>query len=476
MTRIPSAPALWALFLALATGLSGMPAASGLQQDPLASALTPKTEQAADSPAVANWRTLTRRTRVLQEEVGTMLSGISLTDVDAQNAQLARIEKINAQLTELKMETFAAAAVAFGENPKATSNLLLARDALSWLRVLMGEDPEIPMFNPAEASALTSRFIAGGCNDPKFTRMALRALVGCQAFEQIPELSARLKELETPIDQPTTDLLAKMAAKWQRELEFRKRDETAELPLVRIETDSGFMVAELFEDDAPNTVNNFVSLVKKGFYTDQIFFGVQPGFIVATGCPDGTGSGGPGYTIPPELGLPTARDHFAGCLSVFHMSGEEPGSRFGIVYQPVPDRDGQFTVFGRIIEGAEVLNAMPTYAPVDQLAGKKPSRLVSMTMIRERNHEYAPQQTTPSAGSTPADPGMKAVPPATDPAGADKSGNTPPGAGSGGTGTVPAPNPAFPPAEPPPGATPPASGGGGLSGSGNRGDKGIPSR
>lgn len=122
-----------------------------------------------------------------------------------------------------------------------------------------------------------------------------------------------------------------------------------------IETDHGNIVIELFEKDAPGTVENFVSLIKKGFYDGLTFHRVIPGFVAQGGCPYGNGTGGPGYEIKCETeGNPNK--HIRGAVSMAHRGKDTGGSQFFIVYEPQPHLDGVHTVFGQVIEGMEAVD------------------------------------------------------------------------------------------------------------------------
>ena len=122
-----------------------------------------------------------------------------------------------------------------------------------------------------------------------------------------------------------------------------------------IETDKGNIVLELFENDAPNTVANFVKLINKGYYNGLKFHRVIPDFMIQGGCPVGNGTGGPGYTIKCEI---NPRKHLAGTLSMAHAGKDTGGSQFFITHSPQPHLDGVHTVFGQVIEGMDVVNAI----------------------------------------------------------------------------------------------------------------------
>ncbi len=114
---------------------------------------------------------------------------------------------------------------------------------------------------------------------------------------------------------------------------------------------------ELFENEAPNTVANFVKLAESGFYDGLTFHRVIPGFVSQGGCPLGSGMGGPGYTIDCETkGNP--HKHLAGALSMAHAGKNTGGSQFFLVHEPQPHLDGVHTVFGQTLSGLDTIKAM----------------------------------------------------------------------------------------------------------------------
>ncbi|NLK00369.1 MAG: peptidylprolyl isomerase [Clostridia bacterium] len=118
-----------------------------------------------------------------------------------------------------------------------------------------------------------------------------------------------------------------------------------------IETEKGKIVVELFDEEAPDTVGNFIQLIEKGFYDGLTFHRVIPGFVIQGGCPEGDGTGGPGYCINCEI---NEHKHVRGALSMAHAGKDTGGSQFFICYDSFPHLDGVHTVFGRVTEGMEV--------------------------------------------------------------------------------------------------------------------------
>ena len=134
-------------------------------------------------------------------------------------------------------------------------------------------------------------------------------------------------------------------------------------PIITITMQDGsVMKGELYPEIAPNTVNNFISLVKKGYYNGLIFHRVIPGFMIQGGCPDGTGMGGPGYCIKGEFsqnGFKNNLKHTKGVLSMARtMAPNTAGSQFFIMHQTSPHLDGAYAAFGKITEGLDVIDAI----------------------------------------------------------------------------------------------------------------------
>lgn len=128
-------------------------------------------------------------------------------------------------------------------------------------------------------------------------------------------------------------------------------------PIVTIKTNEGTIQIELYPQVAPNTVNNFISLVKKGFYDGTIFHRVIPGFMIQGGDPEGTGMGGPGYSIRGEFSsnrFPNDLKHTRGVLSMARsMNPNSAGSQFFLMVEDAPHLDGEYAAFGKVISGME---------------------------------------------------------------------------------------------------------------------------
>lgn len=185
---------------------------------------------------------------------------------------------------------------------------------------------------------------------------------------------------------------------WEREKSLREAAENAEgedrLPQVKIVVENrGEITLELYENEAPETVANFIHLIEKGFYDGRTFHRVIGNFMVQGGCPKGDGTGGPGYEIFCECVNENHRKHFAGSLSMAHAGRDTGGSQFFLTLVTTPDLDGKHTVFGRIIEGFDVLAKIQRRDPdkPEDLA-KMPDKIEKIEVLFKRNHVYQPNK------------------------------------------------------------------------------------
>jgi len=163
-------------------------------------------------------------------------------------------------------------------------------------------------------------------------------------------------------------------------------------PIVTFEMENGDIIkAELYPEIAPNTVRNFISLVNSGFYNGLIFHRVIKGFMIQGGCPEGTGMGGPGYTIKGEFsknGFKNDLKHEPGVLSMARaMSPNSGGSQFFIMHQTSPHLDGSYAAFGKVIEGMEHVNEIADTA-TDYNDRPKADQIMKLVTVDTFGVEY----------------------------------------------------------------------------------------
>lgn len=240
-----------------------------------------------------------------------------------------------------------------------------------------------------------------------------RVIFSSFATNQFSECQKRVRQLEeltggVPVElQAIAGAIDQQVEAWNKELERREAEATADdLPRVELIIDQHGtpqrIVVELFENEAPNTVANFVSLVNQGFYDGHEFFRVTTHFDAAAGCPNNDGSGGPGYFIASEARQENARRHYRGSLAMVAGDAEgRSGSQFCIHFAPNPELDGKSTVFGRVIEGMDVVDRLtrshlldPQTNQLQKIPEIALSTIESAKVIRLREHEYVPVKMT----------------------------------------------------------------------------------
>lgn len=154
-------------------------------------------------------------------------------------------------------------------------------------------------------------------------------------------------------------------------------------PTITFETTAGVIIAELYPDIAPNTVNNFISLVNKNFYNGLTFHRVINGFMIQGGDPDGNGMGGPGYSIKGEFtrnGFTNNLKHTEGVLSMARSAmPDSAGSQFFIMHKTSPHLDGSYAAFGKVTEGMDVVNAIAETSTDMQDMPLEPQVMIKVT-------------------------------------------------------------------------------------------------
>jgi peptidyl-prolyl cis-trans isomerase B (cyclophilin B) len=173
-------------------------------------------------------------------------------------------------------------------------------------------------------------------------------------------------------------------------------------PIIALDTTAGEVQLELFEDDAPNTVNNFVQLVEKKFYDGLSFHRIIKNFMIQGGDPKGDGTGGPGYKFRDETkGNPNKNVQYA--LSMANSGANTNGSQFFIITNPegTPHLDGRHTVFGKVIKGQDVVDKLGT-SPTGANDKPNPEMKINVArVISKRSHPYAVRGTVPDPASMP---------------------------------------------------------------------------
>ena len=215
------------------------------------------------------------------------------------------------------------------------------------------------------------------------------ASYGLQDFKSADEFLTRLENANIGLDpRLRADFEATLVA-WEIESTLRSEEEKMDdLPRVKLETTDGDVVIELFENQAPNTVANFIKLVKEGYYDGLEFFHVVPSSYARSGCKANDGTTNPGYRIRNEF--ENGRRHFAGTVVMQNDGENTAGSQFIILHRADPNMAGKVVAFGRVIEGLDLVYG---FKPVNRIrsAGGKATVINKATILRDRGHEYEPE-------------------------------------------------------------------------------------
>ena len=291
----------------------------------------------------------------------------------------------------LQSRLLLAAEAAYKEAPNADKELaLFLRDTL---QQYLQKDAYEDAFRCGEI------LINGKHKDKRvynWTGVAAYALNKLDAAEKYFQIARAEGVLEGPGAQ-FYNTLPSQKRLWAEEKAIREKeakegeDPSKALPRVLMRTNRGDIVIELFENEAPNTVANFISLVDKKFYDGLTFHRVLENFMAQGGCPKGDGTAGPGYSIPCECYTDNFRKHFRGTLSMAHAGRDTGGSQFFLTFLPTPHLDGKHTAFGRVVEGMDVLQKLKRRDPQKEDA-PEPDKIIEATVLRKRAHSYKPQK------------------------------------------------------------------------------------
>jgi len=393
------------------------------------------TETASDAPKTSGspeFDALLKQWDELRDKLEKLQVDYKTSKPEGREPLVAEFNKLRAEGETLQPQVLKAAEAGFKANPKgvAFSTFLVA-----YAMGLYGRG------DYDEALRLADVLIAGGYENKRIYNLAGKAANNVCDFEKAEKYLTIARDA-TALDGRADGLLQNMAAYkplWKKEQEIRAQeakdaaDPAKALPRVLLKTEKGDIVIELFENEAPQTVGNFISLVEKGFYNGLTFHRVIHEFMAQGGDPKGTGGGGPEYMVPCECYQENHRLHFRGSLSMAHAGKDTGGSQFFLTFVPTPQLDGTavnpknlgacHTVFGRVVEGMDVLAKITRREATDPhgFGGAAPppraDKILEAKVLRKRSHPYEPTKVTPLTLATP-DP-TKADPAKSDPAKVD---------------------------------------------------------
>lgn len=340
--------------------------------------------------------------RRIQEEMNNLLAELAQLQIKYRTADEERRLEIQREWREriakgesLEPAYVEAALDAYGEAPNADKYLV------DLLVKLLQQRVERDEFE--SANAIGKLLVANRCENIRVPNMAGIAAFAVNDFEaaekdfQMAEESgyykvAPEKDKMAQIGQFYQHSVPEYKKIWEKEKSLREREAEADtLPRVLLKTSKGDVELELFENQAPNTVANFISLVERGFYNGLTFHRVLGGFMAQGGDPRGNGTGGPGYSIACECYQPDFRRHFRGTISMAHAGRDTGGSQFFLTFVPTPHLDGRHTAFGRVVKGMDVLAKLQRRNPDDQEAPRA-DKIIEAKVLRKRDHAYEPKK------------------------------------------------------------------------------------
>jgi cyclophilin family peptidyl-prolyl cis-trans isomerase len=332
-----------------------------------------------------------------REELNTALTG-----------QVAHAQTLINQVVEAGVEAYRAAP---NSNQQITDLLLGVARYYVVGRELPQSDGQIDGGDQYErALPIIKVLVDGGVDNQELLLWGFLSAFATNDFElaeryyQEAQQASTTEEQQLPADAAKTNtltLISKLAPLlpryrqlWAKELEIRNAEAKADdLPRVKLTTTKGEVTLELFENEAPQSVANFLTLVKQGHYNGSPFHRVIAKFMAQGGSKNDDGSGNLGYVIRDESTRPDRRTHFRGSLSMARLPGirDSGGSQFFLTFVPTPHLDGEHTVFGRVIDGIEVLADLqrrePSPNPAANAALPKPDRILKAEVLRDSKKE-----------------------------------------------------------------------------------------
>jgi cyclophilin family peptidyl-prolyl cis-trans isomerase len=306
-----------------------------------------------------------------------------LADESERSTISAEFDRALAEGKDLAPRLLAAAKKAYGLAPNAN------REVADYLFASLVDADQSDNY-PA-AIELSKLLIDGGYDDKDLYNYAGVAAFSSDEFDLAKEWFAKAgSKTLSPVGRKDMESVDEYQKLWPEEQKLREAEAKADdLPRVKLKTTKGDIVVELFENEAPNTVANFINLVEKHFYDNTPFHRVLAGFMAQGGDPQGTGQGGPDYHIACECYEPNHRNHFAGSLSMAHAGRDTGGSQFFLTFAPTPHLNGKHTVFGRVIEGMDVLPKLER-TEAGKAGSPPPDKIIEATVLRKRKHAYVP--------------------------------------------------------------------------------------
>ena len=323
-----------------------------------------------------------------------------------ENAILA----LQSEVVELNRLLEPAAVEAFRSDP--TSSRAAANKVFEVLASKLSPRGRNSNYNPAEGLRLVDTIleIKGGnigvepgvrplVEDQPFMNVIYQGYVasyGSQNFDRAEEFITRLENMEIGLDPKLRETFDATVEDWKKEELIRAEEARVDnLPRVKLETSDGDVLIELFENEAPNTVANFIKLTQEGYYDGLEFFQVVPSLYARSGCTANDGTTHPGYRIRNEF--ENNRSHFAGTVVMQNDGENTAGSQFMILHRPDPNLKEKVVSFGRVIEGLDIVYGFNTVNRIRNAAGEA-TVINKATVVRGPTYEHKLETIDDSSG------------------------------------------------------------------------------
>ncbi len=348
-------------------------------------------QQASENerPKLQAFRELRSKIRRKQLKIDQLFGSIPIGFPELQAQYEEQIEEMKKDLAALRGQIKQSVIDAYLEQPNADK--LVNTELLNLVKFSLSPAKSWQRFDPATALEVSKIIFEHGVNDPQIQYLAFRACLPLHEFDEAQELLDKI-QANAELNSEVITKFEETVTKWKRELDLRRAEAGRnDLPRVKFETTNGTILVELFEDHAPQTVGNFINLVESEYYNGLIFHLVEPGKFAQTGCKDGNGQTDPGYNIYCECYQDQIRHHFAGSLSMANSGKDTGGAQFFIMQQPDVSIDGKYTVFGRVVEGLDVVfNLNPCNKTGVVPDTNEPSKIIKAEVVRKRQKDYQP--------------------------------------------------------------------------------------
>lgn len=365
------------------------------QDQPKKAAAQPAAKSSGSGDVVQQWADLEKKKEEFLATVNKLQKDFQTADDNGKKEIVAAFQKLQADFYQnLRPEMIKLAPQVLAKDPlNVTAAEAVAGQAFQENRY-------------AQVNAIVDKLIAGGKSSPALLNVGGVSSFAIHDFAKAQQLLTRASQ-EAKTDEER-GLFENLGARflgacsdymefWKQEQAIREKEAKAnDLPQVVFKTNKGDIVLELFENEAPNTVANFVSLVEGKKYDGTLFHRVIPNFMAQGGDPNSLdenpnndGQGGPGYKIACECYAANARKHFQGSLSMAHAGKDSGGSQFFLTHLPTPhlnpsaEQQRGHTVFGRITKGMDVAAAIV-----------KGDKIESAKVLRKRSHPYVPKKAS----------------------------------------------------------------------------------